>query len=795
MLSDGEGAKRKNEAVVKSLGKERFAIGQPVTRKEDPELIRGEGRYTDDLHIEGEVHAFILRSDMPFARINGNDTRAAAGKPGVLRILTHQDLDAAGVEPLKRGMPLKNHDGSPMRTPPHPPLAKDFVRYVGQPVACVVAETLIQARDAAEAIDLDLEPLPGVSDPEAALAEGAPLLHEDVPGNMCLDWHFGDANAVDEAFSKAAHVTRMRIRNNRVVVASMEPRGLVAEPTGERLTIHIGCQGSFGMRSGFAGALKLDEKNVRVLSYSVGGSFGMKAPVYPEYPPVAVAARELGRPVRWFDDRSGAFLSDFQGRDSICDGELALDANGAILAVKLDVIGHAGAYVMAAGPMVPSVSINKNLPSVYRVPMQKVRSRVALTNTTPTHAYRGAGRPEANYVMERLIEQAAREMSIDPIEIRRRNLLKPEELPRVSASGINYDSGEFEKIMDIGLEQADYAGFASRKEASKREGKLRGFGIATYCEITAPPGKEMGGIRFEPNGRVTFITGTLNYGQGHASSFAQVLSEKLGVPFDKIDLLQGDSDELIAGGGTGGSRSMIYSGTAAIRASEAVIEKGKTLAGHFLEAAPEDVTFEAGRFTIAGTDRGIEILDLAKQVPTLANLPSDAPRSLDHELVVEGLESTCPNGIHTAEIEIDPELGTVEFTRFIVVDDFGNVVNPMLATGQVHGGVVQGIGQALMEESIYDADGQLLSGSFMDYCMPRADNSPNMEVAFHNVPTPSNPLGAKGCGEAGVSGACPAVINAIIDALAPLGVTSIDMPATPEKIWQAISSASIPKAA
>ncbi len=784
-----------NEAAMETLGNERFAIGQPVTRKEDPRLIRGEGRYTDDLHIEGEAHAYILRSDMAHAVIRSLDVSAAKEMPGVLRVLAFEDLEAAGIEQLMSGMPLKNHDGSAMHTPPHPGLAKGRVRYVGQPVACVVAETLAQARDAAEAIEVDLDPLDGVSQPEAALNGGAFKIHDDLKDNLCLDWQFGDREAVDKVFADAAHVTSMRIINNRVVVASMEPRGLIAEPQDGRLLVHIGCQGTFSMRSGFASALGLDEKDVRIMTYSVGGSFGMKAPVYPEYLPVALAARELGRPVRWFDDRSGAFLSDFHGRDSICDASLALDAEGNMLAVKVDVIGDAGAYAMAAGPMVPSASFNKNLPSVYKVPMQSVRTRVAFTNTTPTHAYRGAGRPEANYVMERLVEQAAREMKIDPIELRRRNFIKSEQMPHKSSAGIEYDSGEFDKVLDMALEQADFSGFANRREDSKRHGKLRGFGVATYCEITAPPGKEMGGLRFEPNGRVTFITGTLNYGQGHDSPFAQVIASRLGIPFDCIDLLQGDSDELIAGGGTGGSRSMIYSGAAALAVSDAVIDKGKLLAGHVLEAAPDDVTFAAGRFTIAGTDRGIDLMELARQVPTLANFPADAPRSLDHELTVGDFASTCPNGVHTAEIEIDPDLGTVRIERFIAVDDFGNVVNPLLAAGQVHGGVVQGIGQALMEQSVYSEDGQLLSGSFMDYCMPRADDTPDIEVDFHIVPATTNPLGAKGCGEAGVSGSCPAIINAVIDALAPLGVTSIDMPATPEVIWQAIHSANRAQAA
>jgi aerobic carbon-monoxide dehydrogenase large subunit len=780
-----------NDAVSTAASHARFAVGQPVPRKEDPTLVQGRGRYTDDLHLPGEAFAWPVRSGVAHGILRGVGTEAARDLPGVLAIYTGADLERAGYKPLGCGMPLKNRDGTPMRQAPLPGLASDRVRFVGQPVAMVIAETLAAAKDAAEAVEVEIETLPAVVDPEAALAAGAPLLHEGVPGNMVLDWQGGDAAAADAAFARAAHVTRLRVVNNRVVVASMEPRGAIAEvdPETGRLTLHVGCQGAFGMRSSLAAVLGLEVSQVRVLTYQVGGSFGMKAPVYPEYLPLCLAARELGRPVRWMDERTGSFLSDYHGRDTLHDAELALDEDGRFLAVRVSVIGNMGAHLVGAGPIIPSSNILKNGPSLYRTPAFSVRSRCALTNTVPTHAYRGAGRPEANYLMERLVDQAARELKVDPVELRRRNLIRKDEIPFKAPSGMTYDSGDFPAVLEAALERADWSGYEARRRDSEGRGRLRGRGISTYLEVTAPPSREMGGIRFEDDGRVTIITGTLDYGQGHASPFAQVLAERLGVPFEAIDLVQGDSDQLQAGGGTGGSRSIMTSGTAILAAADQVIEHGRRLASHILEAAAADITFEDGRFTIAGTDRAIGIMELAARVRDEERLPEGLPARLDAALVSDDPGSAFPNGCHVVEVEVDPETGVVEIVRYVAVDDFGTVVNPLLVEGQVHGGVAQGIGQALCEHTVFSEDGQLLSGSFMDYCLPRADLVPPMDVGFHPVPATTNPLGVKGCGEAGVSGSCPAIMGAIVDALAPLGVTNIDMPATPERVWQAIAAA------
>jgi carbon-monoxide dehydrogenase large subunit len=670
------------------------------------------------------------------------------------------------------------------------------VRYVGEPVAMVVATSAAAARDAAERIDLAIEPLPAVTDVEEALKDDAPRLFDEHP-NLCLDWRFGDLAAAERAFAEAAHVTRLRLVNNRVVVAALEPRAALAayDAASDRFELHCGCQGVFGLRRALAeDLLKIEPRQLRVLSHDIGGSFGMKSAPYPEYVGLLHAARALGRPVKWCDERSGSFLSDQQGRATVMEGELALDAEGNFLAVRVQSIGDMGAYLTPFGPAMPSVNMQKNLPSLYRTPVIAIRTRCAFTNTVPIGPYRGAGRPEANYCMERLIDAAARETGRDPVALRRRNLIPAGTMPYAAPSGLVYDSGDFAAVLDAGLAKADWAGFAERRRGSEAHGRLRGRGLACYLEVTAPPNPEMGGIRFEEDGRVTMITGTLDYGQGHASAFAQVLVDRLGLPFEQIDLVQGDSDQLLAGGGTGGSRSIMASGKALVEAAAEVIEKGRALAGHVLEAAPADIVFEAGEFQaglfrIAGTDRAIPLLDLAAAVRAAGSLPEGLPASLDVALVTDSPPSAFPNGCHVAEVEIDPETGQIELQRYVAVDDFGTLINPMLAEGQVHGGVAQGIGQALMEQAVYDGGGQLLSGSFMDYALPRADGVPALEVAFHPVPATSNPLGVKGCGEAGVTGALPAVMNAVLDALSARGVTRLDMPATPARVWAALRDA------
>jgi aerobic carbon-monoxide dehydrogenase large subunit len=767
----------------------KFGIGQPVARKEDPYLVAGRGRYTDDVDLPGQAYGVVLRSPHAHGLLRAIDVGAARTAPGVLGVYTGADLAAYG--PILCKLPLKSQDGSPLFAPPRPVFAIERVRYVGEPLALVAATSVQAAQDAAELIGLDVEPLPAVADPEHALAADAPRLHDD-RSNLCLDWRFGDHAAAERAFAGAAHVTRLKLVNQRVVVAAMEPRAALAvyDAGSERFTLHAGCQGVFGLRRALAeDLLKIRPERLRVLTGNVGGSFGMKSAAYPEYVAILHAARELGRPVKWCDARSGSFVSDQHGRGTLVEAELALDGEGNFLAVRVATLADMGAYLTAFGPAMPAVNMQKNLPSLYRTPVVAIRTRCAFTNSVPIGPYRGAGRPEANYVMERLVDAAARETGRDPVELRRRNLIPAGAMPFTAASGLSYDSGDFAGVLEDGLARADWAGFPERRKQSQARGRLRGRGLACYLEVTAPSSPEMGGIRFEENGRVTVITGTLDYGQGHASPFAQVLAERLDVPFELIDLVQGDSDELLTGGGTGGSRSIMSSGKAIVEASAEVIAKGRRLAGHFLEAAVADITFESGKFRIAGTDRVMGLLELAASARSASDLPPDLPGSLDTALVADGPPSAFPNGCHVAEVEIDPETGTIDLVRYTAVDDFGNLVNPMLAEGQVHGGVAQGIGQALMERAVYDPSGQLLTGSFMDYALPRADGVPPIEVGFHPVPAKSNPLGVKGCGEAGVTGALPAVMNAVVDALSARGINHLDMPATPEKIWSALRAA------
>ncbi len=777
---------RTNEAA---LALKQFGIGQPVPRTEDPTLVRGQGRYTDDVALPGQAYAAIVRSTHAHGIIRAIDTQAARAMPGVLGIYLTADLAAYG--PLKCALPLKNRDGSPLRYLPRPALVGDKVRFVGDPVACVVAESLQQAKDAAEAVALDIEPLPAVTLASAAARNGAPQLYDNVPGNVALDYHYGNAEKTAAAFAQAAHVTRLALRNTRLVVSAMEPRAAIGiyDAAAGRWTLHSESQGVFGMKNQLMDILAAPADKVRVLTGNVGGSFGMKAAVYPEYICILHAARALGRPVKWTDERSGSFVSDHHGRDHEMTAELALDAEGKFLALRLTGFGNMGAYLAPVAPLMSTVNAVKNVASVYRTPLIEVATKCVFTNTTLVSAYRGAGRPEGNYYMERLIDTAAREMNIDRLELRRRNFVRPKEMPYDAASGMKYDSGDFPAVLKHAIEFSDWKGFAKRKRESKKRGKLRGLGLGCFLEVTAPPNKEMGGIRFEPDGSVTIITGTLDYGQGHAAPFAQVLSEKLGVPFERIRLLQGDSDELIAGGGTGGSRSITASGTAIVEASQKVIAQGRQIAAHVLEASAGDIEFAQGRFVIAGTDRAIGIMELAARLRGGLKLPDGVPTSLDVRHATEPVPSAFPNGCHVAEVEIDPQTGVVAVVKYAAVNDFGTVINPLLVDGQVHGGVVQGIGQALMENAEYDAEGQLLTGSYMDYAMPRAAVAPEFALASHPVPAKSNPLGTKGCGEAGCAGGLASVMNAIADALLERGITHIDMPASPARVWKALQDA------
>ena len=759
---------------------EKFAIGQPVSRKEDPMLLRGEGRYSDDLNLPGQLYAVVVRSRHAHGILNGVDTAEAATMPGVKLILTAKDLKAGGINVMQAAAG-KNRDGSATPRPPQTALAETRVRYVGDPVAVVVAETAKQAKDAADAVLLDIDSLPAVTDAKRAAAPDAPLLHESAPGNLVMEYHHGDTAAVDAAFARAAHVTRLSLRNSRIVVAAMEPRSCLAtfDPADGRYTLRLGCQGAFGMRAGLKDVLGVPAEKLRILTGNVGGSFGMKASIYPEYPCVLLAAKLLGAPVKWTDERSDSFLSDSHGRDHTCDAALALDRDGKFLALRMEVYGNLGAHLSNATTIPPTQNTMKNAIGVYATPLIEVTSRCMFTNTTPVGAYRGAGRPEGNYYMERLVDTAAAEMGIDRVDLRRRNHVQPEQMPYTTPAGTEYDSGDFPTILDKALALADWDGFNARARESRARGRIRGRGIGQYLEVTAPPSHEMGGLRFEEDGTVTIITGTLDYGQGHASPFAQVLCDRLGVPFDKVRLLQGDSDQLIAGGGTGGSKSIMASGAAIVEASAICIDKGRAAAADVLEAAAADIEFERGRFTIAGTDRSIGVMDLAAL----------RPGALDVQHIHEHAPSAYPNGCHVAEVEVDPDTGVVEVVRYNMVNDFGVLINPMLVEGQAHGGIVQGIGQALLEAMAYDEDGQLMTGSFMDYALPHAVHAPNFVMQSHAVPARTNVLGAKGCGEAGCAGALPSVMNALVDALRQVGVKHIDMPATPQRVWDAMQGA------
>ena len=766
----------------------KFGVGQPVPRMEDPTLLRGKGSYTDDQNLPGQAYAVMVRSKIAHGILKGIDSAAAAKMPGVLAILTYADMEAAGFGPMKCAVNFPQRDGSPMKTPPRHSLARDKVRYVGEVIACVVAETAVQAKDAAEIVEPEIEELPAVTTPAQALAAGAPQIHDEAPGNLVLDFHYGNADAVKKAFAEAAHVTRLEIVSNRIVVNAMEPRSAIGSIEDGRWVLRVGCQGVMGLRGSLAkDVLNTTTDKVRILTGNVGGSFGMKSQVYPEYGPLLLAARKLGRPVKWTDERSESFLSDNHGRDHQRVAELALDKDGRFLAVRLSGTANAGAYIFP--PMPATGNAVKNLIDVYRTPLMEVNSLVAFTNTTPLAAYRGAGRPEGNYFMERLIDTAAREMGIDRAELRRRNHIAPGQMPYKAPSGMNYDSGEFTAVLDKALEVSDWSGFEKRKAESARRGKLRGRGIGQYLEVTGPPSKEYGGIRFEEDGTITMLSGTLDYGQGHATPFAQVLGEQLGIPVNRFRLLQGDSDQLKVGGGTGGSKSALVGSQAFLEAGDRLIEQGKQIAAHVLEAAAVDIEFSKGRFTIAGTDRSIGVLELADRLRSGLTLPPELPQSLDVSHVSDNPPFSFPNGCHVAEVEVDPETGIIEVVRYFMVNDFGTVINPMLVAGQAHGGVVQGIGQILMENALYDEQGQPITGSFMDYAMPRASDAPDFSIENHSVPCKTNRLGVKGCGEAGCAGALPSVMNAIADALSERGITHIDMPVTPEKVWRALNHA------
>lgn len=768
----------------------KFGLAQPVRRVEDPRLLIGAGHYADDANPVGCTHGVVLRSPHAHARIVAIDTTAAASLPGVLAIYTGADLAAAGLGHLPCVIPLKGSNGAPRADTPRPVLAESVVRHVGDPVAFIVAETPEQAADASEAIMVDYEVLPSATDLATATNAGQPAVWDHAPGNLCFDWETGDKAATDALFAQAAHITRCTLVNNRVVTASMEARVALAEFADGRWTLTTNTQGGWSIKRMLAGAVfKVDAEAFRVITPDVGGGFGMKLFLYPEHALVSFAARALGRPVKWTSSRSEAFLSDTHGRDNLWHAEMALDANGLFLALRTTNHAGMGAYLSNYAPMIPTLAGTKVLASVYGFKAIHARVLGVFTHTVPVDAYRGAGRPESNYLVERVIDQAAREMKIDRADIRRRNMVAQSAMPYRTPMGQDYDSGNFPYVLDVALEKIDWAGFPARRMAARARGLRRGIGIGYYLEATAGQGTERAEVRFAEDGGVDVYVGTQSTGQGHETAYVMLIADRLGVPGEIVRIHQGDTDTIPVGGGTGGARSLVSEGTAIVATTETIINRGRDAAADALEAASADIVFNAGEFRIAGTDRAISILDLAARQRALAQVDASIP-TLDVAEVAEIKAGTYPNGCHVAEVEVDPELGEVRVVRYLVIDDMGTVLNPLIVTGQIMGGVAQGVGQAFMEHTAYDSDsGQLLTASFMDYQLPRADDLPNIEVELVQVPCTTNPLGVKGAGEAGAVGSPPAVMNALIDALADDGVTAIDMPATPERVWRALQDA------
>ena len=769
-----------------------FAIGQPVSRLEDPRLLKGLGRYIDDLDLPGQAYAFILRSPYAHARIRAIDTGAAAAMPGVLGVLTGADCEADGLGHLPCDQKRFRRDGSDMYRPPRPILVRDRVRVVGDYVAMAVAETSSGARDAAERIAVDYEPLEAVVSPADAAADGAPLLWEDCPGNECFFHQDGDADAVEAAFAAADLVVGRRFTISRVTAAPLGPRGCIGEydPSLERYTLRTGVQQAHMLRMHLARTVfGVPETRVRVIAPDIGGSFGLYSNVYPENALVLWAARRFARPVKWTADRSECMLSDDSARDCVSDAALALDRDGRFLALRCRTFANLGAYLSLRGPLPPVVNLG-TLAGTYTTPAIHVRVSGMFTNTFCTSPYRGAGRPEASTVLEQLIDEAARRLALDPAAIRRRNTIPADAMPYRTALTFTYDSGDFGKNLDDALALAGYAGFEARRADAASRGKLRGIGISNTVHRAAGLEFEAAQIRFDASGTATLMVGSVHHGQGHATTFTQIVCDRLGLDPESVRYVSGDTDMVTFGRGSFASRSAALGGSAVALAADKIVEKGRTIAAALLEAAPEDIGFTDGLFAVSGTDRSVGIAEIARAAYAPHDLPLDIEPGLDETAMFRPGALTFPNGCHVAEVEIDPDTGFVEIVGYAVVDDFGTILNPLLLEGQIHGGLAQGIGQALMEDVAFDRrTGQLLAGSFMDYCMPRADDLPSYIAAFNELPTEVNPIGVKGAGEAGAVGALPATMNALVDALSPAGVEHIQMPATPERIWRAIRAA------
>ncbi|HVY15438.1 MAG TPA: xanthine dehydrogenase family protein molybdopterin-binding subunit [Rhodopila sp.] len=769
----------------------KFGLAQPVRRVEDPRLLKGAGRYTDDIVLPGMLHGVILRSPHAVARITALDTREAAKLPGVRGVYTAADLKAEGLGPLPCAALVQNRDGTPQAAPPHPVLAEGMVRHVGDPVAFVVADTPKQARDAVEAIVADYDLLPAATDLATAMDKGVPQVWPKVPHNLAFDWEIGDKAATEAQFAKAAHVTRLTVVNNRIVVNSLEARAALADYDGTtgRWTLYANTQGGWLVKNLIGPLFGVEPEKFRVITPDVGGGFGMKLFLYAEHVLTCFAARKLGRPVKWAADRAEAFLCDTQGRDNVTLGELALDKDNKFIALRTRNISNMGAYLSTFAPYIPTYAGTGVLSSVYGFKAIYANVLGVFTNTVPVDAYRGAGRPESNYLVERLVDAAARELGVDRVALRRSNMVTPDAMPHQTPVGKNYDSGDFRIVLDAAIRRMDYAGFAARKAAARAKGKRRGLGLAYYLEATGGDATERAEIRFADDGFVDVYVGTQSTGQGHETAYVQLTAANLGIDGEKIRIRQGDTDTIPVGGGTGGARSLYSEGQAILKTSASVIDKGKQAASEELETAVADIGFADGLFSVVGTDRGIDILTLAER-QRKKKAAGQAATMLDAAEIAAIDAHTFPNGCHMAEVEVDPDTGVVELIRYSVCDDVGKAINPLIVRGQVAGGVAQGYGQAVLEHTVYEASsGQLLSGSLMDYALPRANEFPDIEVELLEVPCASNPLGVKGAGEAGAVGSPPAVINAIIDALADDGVTHIDMPATPERVWRAMALA------
>jgi len=781
-------------------------IGAAVLRKEDRRFLLGKGNYTDDITLPQQTYAVFVRSMYAHARIEKIDASVALAAPGVLAVFTGADIAADGLGPLPCGWLIKNKDGSNMVEPPHAALAQGKVRHVGDPVAMVVATSKAEARAAAGLIDITYDVLPAAGRLADAVKPAAPVVWDEAPGNLCYDWHIGDPAATAAAFARAAHVVELELTNNRVAPNAIEPRAAIGvyDMAGDAYTLYTTSQNPHMIRllmSAFT--LHVPEHKLRVVAPDVGGGFGSKIFHYAEELMVTWAAKKVGRPVKWTADRSEAFISDAHGRDHISRARLALDAKGKFLGLQVSTLANLGAYLSTFGSAVPTYLYATLLSGPYDLPAIYAEVKAVFTHTVPIDAYRGAGRPEASYLLERLVDKAARQLGMDRIELRRKNLIRVDQFPYQTQVALQYDTGNYQATLDLALEQIGYAHYDKRKAESAKRGKLRGFGISTYIEacgiapsaIAGALGARAGlyeaaAVRVNPTGSVTVFTGTHSHGQGHETTFAQLVAEKLGVALDAVDVVHGDTSRIPFGMGTYGSRSAAVGGSALMKALDKVIDKGKKIAAHLLEASPGDLEFKDGNYRVVGTDRVKAFAEIAFTAYVPHNYPIETLEpGLEEQAYYDPKNFTFPGGTHLVEVEVDPETGVAEVVDVAVADDVGTIINPMIVDGQAHGGLAQGIGQALYEEVRYDAEGQLTNGSFMDYCMPRAADLPNFKVGNHVTPCTHNPIGVKGVGECGAIGVPPAVINAIIDALTPLGVTDMSMPATPEKIWRAIQDA------